>query len=80
VVEISNVLPDVINFYPVIKETTTDISPIENAITKVNDRLEQVKHIYAKIERTQRVEENDKSIIQGTVDAGVNGGLPKYKV
>lgn len=76
----SNQLPDVINFYPVISEHTIDISPIQNAINTVRERLEKLKVAYTKIESSHEVVETDKSLIQGTIDAGVLGGLPKYKV
>ena len=76
---ISNNLPDVINFYPVIHDTTIDISPIQNATNSVKERLDRLKLVYAKIEKTREVEEIDKSLIQGTIDPGVLGGLPKYK-
>jgi hypothetical protein len=79
VVIISNSLPDIINFYPVTEETTIDISPIQNAVNSVRERLEKLKQVYQKIERSHEVEEIDKSLIQGTIDPGVLGGLPKYK-
>lgn len=77
---ISNQLPDVINFYPVTSEITVDISPIQNAVNSVKERLDKLKSVYSKIETTREVAETDKSLIQGTIDAGVLGGLPKYKV
>lgn len=78
-VTISNSLPDVINFYPVIHETSLDISPIQNAINTVKERLEKLKKSYNKIDLNKEVCESDKSLIQGTIDPGVLGGLPKYK-
>jgi hypothetical protein len=70
----------VINFYPVVSEFSVDISPLQNAINTVKDRLDKLKSAYGKIELTREVGETDKSLIQGTIDAGVLGGLPKYKV
>ena len=77
---ISNTLPDVINFYPVIHENTYDVSPVESALNTVRDRLEKLDEAYKIIERTREVVETAKSLIQGTIDAGVLGGLPRYKV
>lgn len=77
---ISNALPDVINFYPVIKETTYDVSPVESALNTVRERLEKLNEAYNNIQRTHEVVETAKSLIQGTIDAGVLGGLPRYKV
>ena len=79
-VVITNLLPDVINFYPVTFEQTVDISPVQSAINTVRERLEKLNGCYAKIQKIQEVEESSKSLIQGTIDAGVMGGLPKYKV
>ncbi|RNA41498.1 dedicator of cytokinesis 1 isoform X1 [Brachionus plicatilis] len=78
-VTISNPLPDVINFYPVIDENTVHISPIQNAINIVSERLEKLKESYNKIQVENEVSESDKLLIQGTIDPGVLGGLPKYK-
>lgn len=78
-VQISNPLPDVINFYPVVQEILTDISPIQNAVNTVKERLDKLKCSYNKIELNHEVDEADKSLIQGTIDPGVMGGLPKYK-
>lgn len=52
----------------------------KNAINTVRERLDKIKTAYAKIETSREVVETDKSLIQGTIDAGVLGGLPKYKV
>lgn len=77
---ITDALPHVINFYPVKSESTHDVSPIENALNTVRDRLEKLKETYNTIEKTGQVNETAKSLIQGTIDAGVLGGLPRYKV
>jgi hypothetical protein len=79
-VVISNVLPNVINFYPVIGEEVSEISPIQNALNTVKERYDKLKLVLNKIDNTHEVDETAKSLIQGTVDPGVNGGLPKYKV
>jgi hypothetical protein len=78
-IKISNSLPSLINFYPVIDEITIDISPIQNAINTVKERFEKLKFVLEKLENEMNVDESMKSLIQGTVDPGVNGGLPKYK-
>ena len=69
-----------INFYPVINEATYDVSPVDSALNTVRDRLEKLHEAYKSIERTHEVFEAAKSLIQGTIDAGVLGGLPRYKV
>ena len=78
-VTISNQLPDVINFYEITEEKTIDISPIQNAINIVSERLLKLKEAVSKIEFNNQVNETDKLLIQGTIDPGVSGGLPKYK-
>lgn len=78
-VTISNPLPDVINFYEITDEKTIDISPIQNAINIVSERLFKLKEAFRKIEIKNQVNETDKLLIQGTIDPGVLGGLPKYK-
>ncbi len=71
-------LPNVVNFYPVIDCVIIDISPVQNAINTVKDRMNKLKLAYERIENLREVDESAKSLIQGTVDPGVNGGLPKY--
>lgn len=78
-VTISDPLPNVINFYPVIQEFSNDISPIQNAINTVKERLGLLKASYNRIKTTNEVAQSDRSLIQGTIDAGVLGGLPNYK-
>ena len=77
---ISNALPNVINFYPVISEVTLEVSPIQNALNKLQDRMHQLQKAHDNIENVKSVDNETISLIQGTVDPGVNGGLPKYKV
>jgi hypothetical protein len=55
-----------------------DISPVQNAINTVRERMNKLKNAYERIEKLKEVDEGTKSLIQGTVDPGVNGGLPKY--
>lgn len=76
---ISNPLPSVINFYDVVDEKSINISPIKNAINIVRERLDMLKESFNKIETKNEVSEADKLLIQGTIDPGVLGGLPKYK-
>lgn len=79
-ITISNPLPDVVSFYPVVQETSEDISPIQFAINQVKEKLERLKLEHTQMQQNRQVTESSKSIIQGTLDAGVGGGLPKYKV
>ena len=79
-VEIANTLPNVINFYPVVNEITEEISPVQNALNALNERMLKLKKACEHVENLNEVDEGTKSLIQGTVDPGVNGGLPKYKV
>lgn len=79
-VEIANTLPNVINFYPVTSESTKEISPVQNAINALNERMVKLKKACEHVTTINEVDEGTKSLIQGTVDPGVNGGLPKYKV
>lgn len=78
-VVISNTLPNVINFYPVTNEITVEISPVQNALNALNERMIKLKNASEHINSLNEVDEGTKSLIQGTVDPGVNGGLPKYK-
>jgi hypothetical protein len=55
-----------------------DISPVQNAINTVRERMNKLKNAYERIEKLKEVDEGTKSLVQGTVDPGVNGGLPKY--
>jgi hypothetical protein len=79
-VEIANTLPNVINFYPVVDETTEEISPVQNALNALHERILKLKKAREHVENSNEVDEGTNSLIQGTVDPGVNGGLPKYKV
>ena len=42
--------------------------------------MDKLNTSFDDIEKNMSVDENTKSLLQGTIDAGVNGGLPKYKV
>ena len=42
-VEIANTLPNVINFYPVVDETTEEISPVQNALNALHERILKLK-------------------------------------
>lgn len=79
-ISISDTLPNVINFYPSTNETTLEISPIQNALNKLQEQIDKLNASYEEVEKNMSVDENTKSLLQGTIDAGVNGGLPKYKV
>lgn len=77
---ITDILPNVISFYPVISESVADISPVQNAIDTVRNREEKLKNAQNYLENNREINSDIKSLIQGTVDPGVNGGLPKYRV
>ncbi len=78
-VRITNSLPSVINFYPVKSELLIDISPIQNAINNVRKQYDNLKLYLDEMHEKNHVQDTHIRIIQGTVDAGVNGGLPKYE-
>jgi dedicator of cytokinesis protein 1 len=78
-VQIRNNLPGVINFFPVKSEVIIDISPIQNAINNVRKQYDNLKLYLKEINEKNQVLDSHIRIIQGTVDAGVNGGLPKYE-
>ena len=77
---LSNTLPNVCNFYPVVSETTVEISPVQNALNKLSERMEKLKSAYEHVASRNEVDEVTKSLILSTIDSGVFGGLPKYKV
>ena len=77
---IANRLPDVINFYPVIGEQVVEIAPIQLARNTVQKRLDNLVTYCARVESLCEVENQAKSLIQSTIDSGVSGGLPLYKV
>lgn len=80
IVTIKNTLPNVINFYPVINEITNDISPVQSAINNVKEQLDRLNLYLVDIQEKHCMTDDHMRLIQGTVDAGVNGGLPKYQV
>jgi hypothetical protein len=77
---IANRLPDVINFYPVIGEQVVEITPIQLARNTVQKRLDNLVSFCARVDSLCEVEHQVKSLIQSTIDSGVSGGLPLYKV
>jgi len=77
---ISDALPNVCNFYAVVSETTLHISPVQNALNKLGERMSKLRTAFEQVESQNKVDEVTKSLLLGTVDPGVNGGLPKYMV
>lgn len=80
VVTIKYSLPNVISFYPVDKIELNDISPIQSAINNVKEQFTKLEINLEDMEETKTLKDDYIRLIQGTVDAGVNGGLPKYEV
>lgn len=81
IVTIKNPLPNIINFYPIDPENIilSDISPVRSAINNVREQYEKLKVNLDGIKSDKKICDEHTRLIQGTVDAGVNGGLPKYQ-
>lgn len=69
-----------INFYPVKTEILTDISPVQSAINNVREQYDKLNLYLNDIQEKRQITDDHTRLIQGSIDAGVNGGLPKYQV
>ena len=79
-VTIKESLSNVVSFYPVDKIELNDISPIQSAINNVKEQFMKLEINLEDIKVKKNIKDEHTRLIQGTVDAGVNGGLPKYEV
>jgi dedicator of cytokinesis protein 1 len=77
---ISNPLPNILRWYPIVKVESVDVSPIENAIETLegtNQKLmllikEHMKDVNLRVDPLGMV-------LNGVVDAAVNGGIANYR-
>lgn len=77
---ISNSLPSILRWYPIVKIETVSVSPIENAIETLEGTNQKLMHLIKEHmkDATLRVDPLGM-VLNGVVDAAVNGGIANYK-
>jgi hypothetical protein len=74
-------LPGVVNRSQVIQKTDIEIGPVENAITNIaekNEQLVEILHLFTTGSGAGSLDRLTRSL-NGVIDAEVNGGVKKYQ-
>ena len=78
--ETSHPFPGILRWYPIINITTYEVSPLENAIETMEATNHKIKGLIDahQLDPTLRVDPLGM-VLNGVVDAAVNGGIMLYK-
>ena len=78
--ETSHQFPGILRWYPIINITTYEVTPLENAIETMEGTNQKLKGLIDahQLDMTLRVDPLGM-VVNGVVDAAVNGGIMLYK-
>ncbi|XP_041985508.1 dedicator of cytokinesis protein 1 isoform X2 [Aricia agestis] len=78
-IEISDTLPGILRWFPVVSSRTYWVSPLEVAVETMTKTNRDLKHAISEARNTQASLNPLCMRLQGILDAGVQGGLDNYE-